>query len=401
MNLSKTQLIILGIAGFIVLFFGFVVITGFGLRSGGERASLNVWGIDGSDAFAGAIAGFIDENRGTEIEYRQIPEANYERALIDALAAGTGPDIFMFRSDWASKHGNKIVAASEEVYPIGSFSSLFPQVVTQDFVYGGLVIASPLYVDTLALYYNRDIFDRRGVALPPNTWDGFKNTVSRGVMASFGGYSPLVARASDIVNALFMQAGADLNLSTKDFVRISGAEGIRAMDLYTDIKAPSVDSYSGFADETIGMMIDYQSAKFTLAARNPFLNYGVAPLPQLNPSAAVVPAKYYGLAVSNKSASQSAAWRFIAFMTTDQATAESYLIASGRPPALRSLIQDYLNTPTLGVFASQALIARSWNMPPAEEVSGILNTMIQSVLSGNDIRTSLGQAETGINNLVR
>jgi ABC-type glycerol-3-phosphate transport system substrate-binding protein len=131
------------------------------------------------------------------------------------------------------------------------------------------------------------------------------------------------------------------------------------------------------------------------------LNYGVAPLPQLNPSAAVVPAKYYGLAVSNKSASQSAAWRFIAFMTTDQATAESYLIASGRPPALRSLIQDYLNTPTLGVFASQALIARSWNMPPAEEVSGILNTMIQSVLSGNDIRTSLGQAETGINNLVR
>jgi len=58
--------------------------------------------------------------------------------------------------------------------------------------------------------------------------------------------------------------------------------------------------------------------------------------------------------------------------------------------------------PALGVFASQALIARSWNMPPAEEVSEVFNTMIQSVLSGeNDTREALSQAELGINNIIR
>lgn len=402
MNLSKSQLIILGVVALVVIIFAVVVITGIGLRTGGEKASLTVWGIDSESAFAPAISGFTKEHRGVEIEYKQIQEARYEKDLIDALAAGTGPDIFMLRSDWLSKHGNKIVPAPENSLSIGSFNNNFPQVASQDFTSGNTVYASPLYIDTLALYYNRDIFDKEGIALPPNTWDNFKTAVSRGVTASFGGYSPLVTRATDIINALFMQAGADLSLQNKSFVRFSGSEGVRALDLYTDINPPSVDSYSGFADESVGMIIDYQSAKPILLGRNPFLNFGIAPLPQFNPGAPVVPARYYGLAVSNKSSSESIAWDFVSYATSNLSAAEGYLLATGRPPALRSLIQEYINTPALGVFASQALIARSWNMPPVEEVSEVFNTMIQSVLSGeNNIREALTQAELSINNIIR
>lgn len=402
MNLSKSQLIIMGVVALVVAVFAIVVITGIGLRTGGERASLTVWGIDGKNAFVPAINGFMGEHRGVEIEYKQIPEARYEKDLIDALAAGTGPDIFMFRSDWLSKHGNKIVSAPEESLSISGFNNNFPQVATQDFVSDNLIYASPLYIDTLALYYNRDIFDREGVALPPNTWGNFETAVSRGVKASFGGYAPLVTRASDIINVLFMQAGADLSLQNKSFVRLSGPEGVRALGLYTDIDSPSIDSYSGFTDESIGMIIDYQSAKPILLGRNPFLNFGIAPLPQLNPGAPVVSARYYGLAVSNKSVSQKIAWDFVSYATNNFSATEGYLLATGRPPALRSLIQEYINTPALGVFASQALIARSWNMPPAEEVSEVFNTMIQSVLSGeNDTREALSQAELGINNIIR
>ena len=402
MNLSRSQLIILGVVGGLVLIFAVIIITGWGLRPGRVKTTLNVWGVDDAASFETTKAGFEKEAPGAEIIYTQIPEADYEQDLIDALAAGQGPDVFMFRSDWIRKHGNKIVPASEETLSVARFTSLFPQVAAQDFIWNNEVYASPLFIDTLVLYYNKDIFDRRNIAVPPNTWDAFKSTISKGVSASFGGYAPLVARSGDIMNALFMQANADMSLQNKSFVRLSGSPGVAALSLYTSIKAPAVETYTGFSNETLGMMIDYQSAKTLISTRNPFLNFSVAPLPQLNPSSPVVPARYYGFAVSNKSLSQALAWEFVSYATTNASAAESYLTASGRPPALRSLIQAYSGTPTHGVFASQALIARSWNMPASEGVFAVFNTMIQSALSGTaNMQSVLIEAENAINSLVR
>jgi maltose-binding protein MalE len=204
------------------------------------------------------------------------------------------------------------------------------------------------------------------------------------------------------MNALFMQAGADLNLQNKSFIKLSGSQGMAALSLYTSVKAPAVETYAGFSNETLGMIIDYQSAQTKIATLNPFLNFSVAPLPQMNLSSSVVPARYYGLAVSNKSLSQALAWEFVSYATTNVSAAEDYLIASGRPPALRSLIQAYSGTPTHGVFATQALTARSWSMPASEGVFTVFNTMIQSALSGTaNAQSVLIEAENAINNLVR
>lgn len=352
--------------------------------------------------FEPIINDFNKDYPNVKISYDQIPEENYEQSLIDALAAGNGPDIFMFRSDWMRKHMNKVISAPEDILSAGRFGSLFPQVAVQDFVSGNAVYASPLYVDTLALYYNRNIFDRKNIAIPPNTWEGFKNAISRGVAASFGGYAPLVARSGDIMNALFMQANADLSLQNKSFVRLSEDAGITALNLYTSVKAPVAETYAGFANETLGMIIDYESARKIIQDRNPFLNFSVAMLPQLDTGSPVVPAKYYGLAVSTKSVSPTLAWEFVSYVTTNASAAESYLNASNHPPALRSFIQSYSGDPIFGVFAAQALIARSWNMPASENVFTIFNTMIQSVVSGGaSVKSALTTAETAINNLVR
>jgi len=400
-HFSKNQLAIIGVVGFIILFTIIVIVTGFGLRPGRERVTLTIWGIDSPASFEAAKEGFKNNRPGLEIIYRQILEDRYEQELINALAAGAGPDVFMFRSDWMMNHRDKIIPISQELFPASKFAELFPQVAVQDFVLNDQVYAFPLFIDTLVLYYNKDIFDRRGVALPPNTWDGFRQAITRRVVASFGGPSPLVARAGDIMNALLMQANADLSLQNKSFIRISNREGTTALNLYTSVRAPAIETYAGFANGTIGMIIDYQSAAPSILARNPSLNFAIAPLPQINPGQPVVPARYYGLAVPRRSLLQSLAWDFIVYATTDEWVAENYLIASGRPPALRTIINSYIGDPTHGVFASQALIARSWNMPASEGVFAIFNTMIQSVIQGGTAHDALSQAETAINRLIR
>jgi len=401
MSFTRNQLIILGSVGLIILIVIIIIITGIGLRPEREKTILTVWGIDDPIVFEAAKSGFSVENPEIQIVYTQFSEESYEKELVDALAAGQGPDVFFFRSDWMHRHRNKIIPAPQRLLSVDRFTELFPQVAVQDFIFNNQIYAFPLYIDTLALFYNQDIFDRRGVVSPPNTWSGFQSTVARGVTASFGGVYPLVVRAGDIMNALLMQANAK-RLQDGYSIQISGTPGVTALNLYTSIRVPAVETYTGFANGTIGMMIDYQSAKPLIIARSPRLNFGVAPLPQLNLDLSIVPAKYYGLAVSNRTSLSAIAWEFINYATTNSQIARSYFIASGRPPALRNLIQANIDSPVHGVFASQALIARSWNMPASEDVFAVFNTMIQSVLRRTaTVHDALTIAERNINALKR
>ena len=401
MGFTKNQFIILGAIGFIVLIFFIVISTGIGLRPDRDKTILTVWGIDDPNVFKAIQSGFSAENPGVQIVYTQILEKDYEKELIDALAAQQGPDVFFFRSDWTSRHGNKILPAPPRLLSTEKFVELFPQVVAQDFIFNNQIYASPLYIDTPVLYFNRNIFDRRGIVFPPSTWSGFQNIVARGVTASFGGVAPIVPQAGDIMNALFMQVNTK-RLQEGLPMQISGEIGATALNLYTSIKAPEIEAYAGFANTTIGMIIDYQSAQPLIMAHNPRFNFSVAPLPQLYPNSPIVPARYYGLAVSNQSLLPKLAWEFIFYTTTNAQVAGSYFTASGRPPALRSLIHALIDSPTYGVFASQALIAKSWNMPASEDVFVIFNTMIQSVLRRTaTVRDALTIAENNINALMR
>ena len=111
-------------------------------------------------------------------------------------------------------------------------------------------------------------------------------------------------------------------------------------------------------------------------------------------------ADYWGLAVSNQSRNPEIAWNFIMYFTADQTVAEKYIQESKRPPALRSLIQKYLNDLDLGVFSQQALTARSWPQPDSSAVRRIFSDMIESISSGRlSVDRALEQAENEINEL--
>lgn len=384
----------MGVLGFIVLFFALVFLNIIpGRRPTGSNINLTVWGVDDESAMNGAIGALSAKYSGAKVNYKHINSATYERDLIDALAAGSGPDVFMFNSQWLGKHINKIVSAPLSTISINQYRSLYPEVVFNDFVRDNKIYAFPLYVDTIAMYYNRNIFDRKSIALPPRTWDELKNLVSKkGLNVSLGGTTSSVTRASDIFNSLLLQA-----TPSGQIVHLSGTEGLKALTLYTSFKSPKEESLSGFAGERIGAIFDYYSAAQTIKSKNPFLNFSVAPLPQFDPNAAATNASYYGLAVSNKSNQQAAAWEFISLATTNESIAESYMLSAKHPPVLRTLINKYSDSPDLGVFARQALIGRSWPEPDEKAVSQIIENMINgAVTTGKNIQQFLTEADSAI-----
>ncbi|MDP3015353.1 MAG: extracellular solute-binding protein [bacterium] len=450
MNLSKNQIIIIGIAGIIVLFFILLflgVIPGlkksgtggnFGTIGGGSETVVNFWGIADSDNDAKAIRAVIEEyqkiNKGVRIDFTAFDNAkNYEKTLLNAFATGKAPDIVAFHNTWLTKHCDKIIPIPETVFPLSALQQLFPQVVEQDFVLRqthsassgqaqdkSLIVALPLYIDTLALLYNKDMFDAKAISLPPTTWQTFQNLVPylREVnllnqitkpASAIGGSEKNIDNASDLLNLLMMQFGSKMidDYGKSSFVR----EGLPALNFYLQFSNPNSPYYTwnenlryslnSFSDGSTAMIFNYASRIPLIKAKNPYFNVGIAPMPQ--PTGISQPlnyADYWGLSVSNQSRQSDLAWNFILFASANPQTAEIYLQAAKKPPALRSLIQKYINDPELGVFSRQALTARSWRQPDSNAIKQIFSNIIESILSGKiSPQQGLEQAENEINGL--
>lgn len=427
--MRRSQLfMIIGVVVLVLVFIG--VFSFFGKPAIKEKVKLTIWGIEDRAVFESNFNAYRKLRTNVEITYEQFNPDEYEDTLIDALAAGKGPDVMMFSNRWLPKHWEKIKSVSETQFNLKKLQDLFGRksVIEQDFAPDGLIFALPLYIDTLALYYNLDIFNSSGIALPPATWNDFQNLIPKlrqiskakeikRAAGAIGGSSKSINNAADILSLLMLQNGAkmtDDNFSQATFASRSGnLPGLDALDFYVKFsdRANTLfytwnndwNALDSFAQGNTAMIFDYAAQKQTLKKSNPFLNFAAAPMPQISSEeTAVNYASYYGLAVSNKSSAPEWAWDLIIYLTADETAGQNYLGLSGRPPALRSLIDKYLENAEMGVFAKQALSARSWPQIDDKAVSAIFSQMLEAVIEKKmSSLDAIDQAESAVSNLMR
>ena len=420
---SKEQTIFLaaGAALVVTLILVFIGVLPGGKR-GEEKINISVWVLDeDTKIWDPILIRFENSYPDINATLEEIAPGNYENELLNALAAGRGPDVFMFNSKWLIEHGDKIAPAPSNKMTAETFSGFFPQVAEQDFVSEGRIYAMPLFVDTLALLYNRDIFDAKGVVFAPGTWKEFEEAVAKlrtfenGKMgdkaAAIGGTSASVSNAVDLVGLLMLQNGS--TIVNESFTRADfGREGEAGLLQYTKFADPQSPLYTWddslglsnevFANGEVAMAFAYPSDVREIKDSNPFLDFEVSKMPQLDKSNPVNFANYWGLAVRSGSSNLSAAWDFTIFASTDKASAENYIIETGHAPALRFSINNYLNNPDIGVFAGQALTARSWPQADDDQVDTIFNDMIKDVISdGVTVEAAISSARSALTELIR
>ncbi len=423
-NMPKGRLIliiILGVIVFVILLLFLGIIPGLQKNDPKKQiVTLNFWGVfDRKDVMEKAtsiIPGF-------NIKYKEIDAKNYEADLINALASGEGPDVFMVHNSWIPKHKDKLVPITAKDLGVGSLRDLYPTVVAQDFAPDNYIYALPLWMDNLALYYNRDIFDQKRVLFPPKDWKEFqeavaqiKETDSVGNLvlpaASIGGSSKGIFKSQDILSVLMLQTG--VKMVSDDFSRATFAsQGQTALNFYTDFANPKSEFYTWneslgnsidlFAKEKLGMMIGYASTLDAIKSRNQFINFGVANLPIPKSGGERVDyADYWGLAVSKKAKDPSGAWNFINNLAGNPQFAKVYSDSANRLPALKTLILEKQKDPFWGVFANQSLTARSWPKIDDKQVDQIFSDMISSVVLGQKTSDkALQEAESDVSDLMR
>lgn len=387
-----------------------------------SRVALQFWGVfDEPSYYGAAISAYQKLYPHVSISYQPFTYDDYERRLVDAFAAGAGPDIWLMHNTWLPKHGDKIEPLpqpngdlKEPLITFNDFRDQFVEVAVNDLTLNGRIYALPLYVDTLALYYNRDLFNGAGIVKPPATWEEFNRQVIKltklepnGNIARSGaalGTARNVNRSTDILSLLMLQSGVQMTDPDHTFATFadpisSQNVGEVALQYYTDFANPAKEvftwndqqhySVDAFLEGKAAMMINYSHQILNLRAKAPRFNFGLAPIPQIDNSSTVLNfANYWAPTVSKQSKNTLEAWKFLDYLAS-QESATLYLNAASRPAARRDLIGFQQGDPDLGVFATQALSARSWFQVDNDAVEDILADMIDDINYG---RASIGDA---------
>lgn len=314
------------------LLLGTLVLSGCGFKpSSGEgyKVSLEIWGVfDDSDAYTDAINQYRNINPYIkDIQYRKLSPETYKKDLIDAFAAGKGPDIFMVRNSWRASFEDKTAPAPGTLLTEKEYRDAFADVVSSDFIgTENKIYGIPLSADSLALYYNKDIFNAAGISQAPETWDEVAEVARKlttldqfGTITRSGialGTGTNINRSSDILTTMMLQRGVEPQNSSNRRVDFSQPGAIEALDAYTHFSRITSPDYSwnarqhysidAFYEGTAAMMLNYSWQYETIRQKNAKLNIGIARLPQLHAETPVNLANYWGYAVSkNKTMDES------------------------------------------------------------------------------------------------
>ncbi len=407
---SRTQIILFGVIGIVL---GIGVIIGvyflvFGGRDNGtiptvlpppSQKTIEIWGLfDDSDVYQPIIDAYHERNPNVFIRYRKFIWDEYENTLIGALASNRGPDIFMIHNTWMDKHFDKITPAPSE------FNDPF---VRTSFKRGTTAYALPLWIDNLALFYNRHLLAQEGLFDPPRTWEQFQEYIKALTRFSpagsflrsgtaMGTDSQSINRAGDILLLLMLQNGVEpFERETKKVSWKDNPEALTAardaLRFYTDFANPSKEAYTWNEDQhysidrfwegNLAMMFNYAYNIDTIKKKAPFLNFALAPLPRKGNARAITIGNYWGLAVSNKSALKDTAWDFLAFFSSgDQYLA--YITQTKRLAAKDDLLETQRDDPLLKPFVDQVPAMYSPYQPDERKIETIFDEMIRNVHRG-------------------
>jgi multiple sugar transport system substrate-binding protein len=394
------------------------------------KAELTMWGIWDEFQFMDRFAqDFRNLYPNVTIKYRKIAVDNYEKELTNALAEDRGPDIFAVHHTWLAKHKTKMQPIPEDVFTLQEYQDRFLDVVSQDFVdpISQQIYGVPLYVDTMALFYNKDAYNDAGIVLPPVTWSDFQETVKKltkfdnfGNIVQSGiamGTADNVNRASDIFTLLMIQNGAKMNSSGFDrstfanSVSINGKDvqaGANALEFYTDFANPRKEVYTwnskqhysidAFYERETAMIFGYSYQIANIRAKAPRLNFGVAPVPQIDPTTNVRNfANYWGYSVSSRCEFPKEAYAFLKYMTEDK-RAQQYFLLTKRPTSVKALVDVQKDDPDYGIFAKQSVQTKTWYRPDNNAIDEIFLQAIRNINTGVfDYNRAMDQAQKDVN----
>lgn len=428
-NFNTFQLILLG--AFVALAAVGIFVFAFFAGTGGESYNrVVIWGTMDRQTMERFLSPLKADNRALQdVAYIEKNPETYNAELVEALAAGRGPDLFMLPHEDIARHEDKIIPIPFGSYSERDFKDTFIEQGELYLVNDG-ILGLPFMVDPLVMYWNRDIFSQEGLAQPPRFWDEFftlserlterdqTNNITRATVA-FGEYSN-VNNAKELISALLMQSGTpltqrnqegEIQIVLRDRFDFTTPPAEAALRFYTEFSNPIKTVYSWnrsfssareeFLSGDLAIYFGFASEVLEIQDLNPNLNFDIAAFPQSRDSGDILTFGHMtAFAIPSQSSNVQGAFRTAQALTSASAL-DNLSNLNGLPPVRRDLLVDIPSDAYRTITFSSALIARGWFDPERNESNVVFRDMIESITSGRErISAAAAIADNQLENLL-
>lgn len=428
-NLSKFQLIILGVFTAFIIIGVLVFAFGSSSKSSGQ-AEVVIWGTMPARQFEEVlVATGLNENPKLKINYVEKNPERFDFEFLEAIAENRGPDLFFLSSESVVSQESRALTIPFSSFSENNFKSSFLE-ISEIFIKDTGFLALPISVDPLVMYWNRDIFNSAGIVNPPRYWDEFYDlsiklsrkdnnfNLQRSAVALGEVFN--VSHSFEILSSLVMQAGNPITEKAPGGVSVvfSQSRGLsavpaeRALSFYTEFSNSLKPFYSWsrslpasknhFISGDLAVYFGLASDIFEIADRNPNLNFDVAVLPQAEGvDKRLVYGRVEGLAINSRSRNIPTAFNTAMILSGREASLAFSQIRN-LPPARRDLISQRPDRAFMEVFYESAIISKSWLVPDKQKVTLIFREMVESVTGGRSrVRESVIKASNELGLLFR
>ncbi|GAC1365581.1 MAG: sugar ABC transporter substrate-binding protein [Ktedonobacteraceae bacterium] len=358
--------------------------------TGSGPVTLTMWDyfIQAGSGYLSLISGYMKANPGIKIQRTTIPFADLKQKLIQGVASRQLPDIVVIDNPDHSAFAAMGVLAdlTDRVSAWGQADQYFAG-PWKSTMWKGKNYGVPNNSNCLALYYNKDMFQKAGVT-PPTTWDELRATAGKLTKNGTYGLSMSLVKSEEGTFQFLpflWEAGADLNT-------IDSPGATSALQyLVTLVKEKSLssevlnwtqqDAMTQFVAQKAAMSINgpwnlpvaKQGAKFA---------WGVVPLPKDQQAASILGGENWAIPATSQHVNE--AWNFIRW-TQEAGQLKSYIVTDNRLPSNKMLASDqaFQQDPNLAVFANSLQSARPRAYGPNyPKISNAVQEAFQEAITG-------------------
>jgi multiple sugar transport system substrate-binding protein len=358
---------------------------------------ITMWHIFGQPTEAGLIniKRWNDANPGAQIDHKFIPFGQLSQQLIKGIATGEVPDLITIDNPTTASFANQ--GALEDLTDLVANSSV---IKPENFYKGSWNItrwkgrqwAVPGEANTLALYYNADMFKAHGLNpdKPPRTWSELlaaseKLTDKKNNVYGMG-FSAIQTEEGTFQWLPWLeQAGGSLN-------SLTSRDSVAALQVWTDLVARGQVSKDALVKRQFEMTSSWIGGGSAMVISGPWelqrakdikFDWRVAPLPVRdgkNIQASALGGFVWAIPKGAKN--KAGAFKVIEFMSQQPQMAQAWL--GGRLPPSPNVVIDNPQFPTAyDAFKKQMEFAKPRGPHPEwPAISAALQTAIQEALTG-------------------
>ncbi|WP_210576274.1 extracellular solute-binding protein [Streptomyces sp. GESEQ-4] len=363
------------------------------------------------------IKEFEAANKDVKVKYVNVPFDQAQNKFDTAAGASGAPDVLRSEVGWTPAFAKKgYFLPLDGTEALADESKFQPSLIEQA-KYEGKTYGVPIVTDTLALVYNKELFEKAGVEAP-KTWDDLKKAAATikdktgvdgywGSTQAYYAQSFLYGEGTDTVDAEAKKITVDSAEAKKAYgtwLELFDGKGLHKADTTADAYAHIQDA---FVNGKVAAIIQgpWEITNFYKgSAFKDKQNLGIATVPAGSSGKAGAPTGGHNLSVyaGSDEAKQQAALKFLKFMTSAKSQETVALKNSTLPTRDDAYTAEVKADP--GIAGYQGVLSAAQPRPALPEYSslwGPLDTELPKIAGGKEsLDKGLSNAETAIAKLV-